>query len=300
MQGSKVTHTRRTTSESWSVNKRLCLRVCIGRVTKPFGFLVLGAICYRLQVIASTVFSLIPDVARGGPLSSWQWEVPGFTTLDGLESTTVTLPGESFPSDNAFQKYTDPPIARIHCLGETFNETRTHTPAALYRSCHYENMCYHIQEKRLVLFPSPHHWTLLSKLHDNIHLSSVSKPVIASAVRKLVTDSTAQITPYYMHPRNGNNNNSFYYVRNDTKVVLVPIQPESCQSILWDVYLPVYTLLEQFDLQHEPYRLLLLGEPASNCTRHKMDAFATMMGFATSDIVSFHGTNSTTGGREEN
>lgn len=311
MQVRKVTPPRRRTSdESWSVYK--CRPGCLGCNTKLLGILLIViAIAYRLQVIASTVVSLIP--ARGGTLSDWQWEVPIVTNLDAdtvLPTTAApVLPGESFPcSDDTFQKYMDPPIARIHCLGETFNETRPDTPAALYRSCHYDNMCYHVQEKRLVLFPSPHHWTLLSKLHANIHLSSVSKPVMASAVRRLITDPTAQVTPQY-YPTNVNYNNiqnksSDYYVRTDTKVVLVPIQPESCQSILWDVYLPVYTLLEQFDLQHKPYRLLLLGEAANaHCTRHQLDAFAAMMGFNASDIVSFHGTttqNYNNTGRKDN
>ena len=106
---------------------------------------------------------------------------------------------------------------------------------------------------------------------------------MSSAVHQQSPDPKSIVTPQYLH-HNGDNS---YYMMKDAKVVWIPIQPESCQSVLWDIYLPVYTLLELFDLQSEPFRLFLLGE--SNCTRKQLEEYADTMELSMSDIISAHG-----------
>ena len=173
----------------------------------------------------------------------------------------------------------EPPISSVHCLGETFNETRTNTPGALYRSCRYYNLCYHMNDKRLVLFPSQQHWKLVSRRHRNIYLSTVSQAVMTSAVVQATPDQTPMAMPQY---RNHSQDNKYYYAKDDD-VVWIPIEPASCESVLWDVYLPIYTLLEMFDFQNKPWRLFVLGETTA-CTREQLEEYFDFMGLSKSNI----------------
>jgi hypothetical protein len=142
-------------------------------------------------------------------------------------------------------------------------------------------MCYHVHEKRLVLFPSAQHWKLLSRLHPSIYLSTVSKAVMTSAVVQPAPDTTPTVTPQYL---NHSSDNRYYYMMNkDDDTVWIPIEPASCESVLWDVYLPVYTLVEVFDFLDKPWRLLLL--PKTRCTREQLEEYSDMMGLSTRDIV---------------
>ena len=273
-------------------------RIRVYRKT-PVWLILLGTLCFLVGTnVWIKVFSspIIPDA------NSSQWEgVPLIVVSDDKDSTQTKDSSRTSFVDREellLLRSGEPPLSNVHCLAETFNETRINTPAALYRSCRYENMCYHVNKKRLVLFPSTQHWRLLSTLHSNIHLSSVSKPVFVSAVNQHSPTQTSVVTPQYLHhTNNGDNNNtsSIYYMMKDTRVVWIPIQPESCQSVLWDIYLPVYTLLELFDLQAEPFRLLLLDREESNnnnnyCTRKQLEEYADAMELSMNDtIVSTHG-----------
>jgi hypothetical protein len=176
-----------------------------------------------------------------------------------------------------------PLISSVHCLGETFNESRPNTPGALYRSCRYENLCYHINDKRLVLFPSEQHRKLMSRLHHNIYLSTVSKAVMTSAVIQATPEQTPMAMPQYL---NHSRDNRYYYATaDDDDAVLIPIKPASCESIMWDVFLPIYTLVELFDFLDKPWRLLLLGE--TTCTREQLEEYFDFTGLSQNNIEYF-------------
>jgi hypothetical protein len=176
--------------------------------------------------------------------------------------------------DNSLSHLEDP-ISDIHCIGETFNESRKYSPAALYRSCKYTNLCYDVQQKEFVLFPSEDHKTLVSNLHSNIFLATVSKPVMVSEVVHLFPENTAQLFPKYQEKSQTGRYYSTDGGRKD--VTWVPIHPPSCKSMLWDVFLPVYTLLELFDLHEKPYQILLF-EGSKKCSTQKIENFIQMFG----------------------
>jgi hypothetical protein len=180
---------------------------------------------------------------------------------------------------DGIEKMLSIPISSVHCIGETFNESRTRNPASLYRSCRYDNLCYDLHQQMFALLPSDKHWTLLSSIHAKIHLSSVSKPIMVSEVSKRNPGDTARVSPTYINHSLSNQ----YFKMNTSDIVWIPIQPESCESVLWDIYLPIYTLLEIFDLEDKPYHLLLL--PGSNCTRQDLEDFDTMFGISRYDTT---------------
>jgi hypothetical protein len=179
-----------------------------------------------------------------------------------------------------FLNSTKKPLSRLHCLSEIFRENRVDTPASLYRSCRYENLCYDIQAKTFVLFPSEQHSKLISSLHSSIFLSTMSKPVMVSAVRSSDPSKTAKVVPAYLHNYSGG---TFYTKSKDTHNIWIPIQPESCHSVFWDVYLPVFSLLELFDWQLKPFQLLLLDN--SNCTSDQLMEYADMFDLSSNQIV---------------
>ena len=249
-----------------------------------FRWILLGALVHRIATIISvaTSKSIFPNEASE---DYFQWVFLPILNVKGIDHADSFLSMDSSGiasfAGRELRLSNETPTSSVHCLAETFNETRTNTPGALYRSCQYYNMCYHVNQKRLVLFPSQQHWNLLSKLHPNIFLSTVSKAVMTSAVLQATPELTPSVTPPYL---NHTSDNRYYYHANDDDVVWIPIQPVSCESAIWDVYLPIYTLVETFHFLHIPWRLLVLGEPPQ-CTREHLEEYSDMMGLSTRDIV---------------
>jgi hypothetical protein len=256
------------------------------RCKRLFRWIVLGALLLSLatNIWISSSKSIFPDD------TSFQWAFLPLIAVNGTVDTThnssvfslTASSGSVYFGGRQLLLSNESHISSVHCLSETFNETRTLTPGALYRSCRYYNMCYHVKEKRLVLFPSVQHWKLLSRLHQNIYLATVSKAVMTSAVMQTAPDQTPAANPLYL---NHSSDNRYYYVmNNDEDIVWIPIEPVSCESVLWDVYLPVYTLVEMFDFQDKLWRLLLL--PGTKCTREQLEEYSDMMGLSARDIMS--------------
>jgi hypothetical protein len=171
------------------------------------------------------------------------------------------------------------PTSNVHCIGETFNESRREAPASLYRSCRYKNLCYDIKRKDLVLFPSKMHLLLYSKLHSDIFLSSIPKAVMLSEVLHSNPDQTPQVLPTYKARRLQDR----YHLVVDKSTVWIPLQPHSCSSILWDIFLPVYTLLELFNLQDQRFLILLLE--GSKCSARRIQNFVNMKNVGTNFSV---------------
>ena len=248
-------------------------------------WIVLGVFLYRIATIISVALSksLVPDEASEAYFQLAFLPIMNDKGTDAANNfPPIDSSGSASFGDRHFIWSKDPPNSSVHCLAETFNETRPNTPGALYRSCRYYNLCYHINQNRLVLFPSVQHWTLLSKLHPNIFLSSVSKAVMTSAVIPATPALTPSVTPQYL---NHTIDNRYYFPANENDAVWIPIEPVSCESALWDVYLPIYTLLETFQLLDKPWQLLVLGEESPSCTRQHLEEYVDMMGLSTRDIV---------------
>jgi hypothetical protein len=180
-----------------------------------------------------------------------------------------------------FQSMERPPISRVACLSETFNESSSHS-GALLRSCRYKDICYSLKERQLVLFPSRKHFKLVSMVHSSIFLSSMSKPILASTVSSMISQDSF-IRPHYQKHKQSNN---YYHIHKKFKnTVWIPILM-SCtfQSVLWDIYLPIFSLLELFDLSSRDFGILLLNK--CNQTAQKILQFTEMMQMKMPQIIS--------------
>jgi hypothetical protein len=181
----------------------------------------------------------------------------------------------------SFQRTDQLPISRIVCLSESFNESYTHS-GALLRSCKYKDLCYSLMERRLVLFPTRTHFKLLSAVHSEIFLSSMSKPILASTVSSMIA-SDSFIRPHYQKHKH---NNIYYRIHQEFQsTVWIPILM-SCdiQSVLWEIYLPIFSLLELFDLSSMHFGILLLND--CNQTIQKIRQFTDMMQIQMPEIIS--------------
>jgi hypothetical protein len=302
--------------------------------TKPKWFSILssifagGSILYALLLIAFTfgvagvVALLLGSTTSKGSTSS----VVGIFRYYSIEVFDPPPPLKLAPTDRissandgafTFQLLlNEPPISRIHCLADTFSDT---PHAAIFRSCRYDNLCYHTQAKRFVEYPSGEHWNLRSMIHPNIHLSSVPKEVMLSPVSNTGTTDPGSasdgITLWAPQSKNrrqlgatpGSNSSAainessqheFYMMDGDDNILWIPIQlcldsagEMAHGQILFDVYLPIYTLLEIFDLRDRRVMLILMGdkiEGGTNACLESVYKLADMMAISRSDIVSVH------------
>jgi hypothetical protein len=189
------------------------------------------------------------------------------------------------------------PVSSVHCIGENFlNDT-----SPLFRSCQYTNLCFHSRYNEFVIYPSQQHLRLRSILHKDIHLSSVVQPVLAAAVphpprprqtlvREILKDanspeSKAVWQQALFSPKEISSEKEplQFTFRNDS--VWVPFYPwwSNCaiQDVLvvWDVLLPVYTLLELFDLtNHTSVKLVLLPGDKNEICIPFLSKFANWLG----------------------
>ena len=100
-----------------------------------------------------------------------------------------------------------PPTTRVHCVGEKLFPNAV--GAQLYRSCHFENICFDLKNKSFVIFPSPLNFQLFasnSTLPDlGNYFSTMPRPLVASPQpfkNSLFLDnprirSTGNISSYY-------------------------------------------------------------------------------------------------------
>jgi hypothetical protein len=174
------------------------------------------------------------------------------------------------------------PYSYAQCLSENF-QPRSHQ----YRSCQYHNMCYNMETTGFELHYSPrHHRLLFNQTADRaeVYLSSKSKSIlITPSSRKSLKKGRGQWEPEELITNSDTAIKSYYYALPDN-VIWIPIFPfKDCKSggeALWDVLLPIYTLLELFDLLSKKPVLLVteLRNPKINC-RHVWKEFEKLMGF---------------------
>lgn len=165
-----------------------------------------------------------------------------------------------------------PPVSHVHCLGENFQPN-----AWMYRSCQFENLCFNLNKKTFVLHPSEDQLKLESQLHDQTFLSSKVEDMISGGqhpqwLRKQRGKWQPEVQP------NGNSTKSYYAFSEDT--VWISFYPwGGCNPghLLWDSFLPIYTLLEMFDLKDKELFLTEMFQRKGDCPE-LMNQFAPMMG----------------------
>jgi hypothetical protein len=189
------------------------------------------------------------------------------------------------------------PSRIISCMPETFaNVSWNRNPVSvstidsqvLLQSCLYEFICYDIFHRIFVLFPSVHHYRVLVRLHSSIFLSSLPKPVILSTISNddfINNKSVAGIKPIYRKFRSKDNHFIIYedyYDRDKDESIWIPIQlSKSSKSILWDVYFPIFSLLELFDLTSKKFHILLIPSDGNDIDitleRERINQFSDSM-----------------------
>jgi hypothetical protein len=164
---------------------------------------------------------------------------------------------------------------------ETFNESAS-SPGALLRSCEYEFLCYDVNKNQFVLFPSVNHYKVLSMIHSSFYLSTISKPIAVSTT-SASTQDIKFIRPIYAKFKK---KNKHYIIHDDIKdIVWIPlIISESFKSVLWDIYFPIFSLLEMFYITSKSFQIFLLND--SNATHKRIYDFSEKMQLPRPNIIS--------------
>lgn len=164
-----------------------------------------------------------------------------------------------------------PPISHVQCLSENFLPN-----SWMYRSCRFENLCFDLQTKTFVLHPSKAQQHLQSHLHNETFLSLFPKDMISGGQHSAwLKQGRSKWIP---ESRNASNSTSYYALSDD--VVWVSFYPwADCNHghLLWDSFLPIYTLLEIFQLKDKTLFLTEMLNQRSDCAP-LMKQMAPMMG----------------------
>jgi hypothetical protein len=145
---------------------------------------------------------------------------------------------------------TKPFHSTVHCVGETHQEST----AWMYRSCHFSYLCFDTNSSEFVLVASPHEKQLQKKLVPNSFIStSVANTTVALGginPRWKGKDFNQGIHKVEWFPRILPQPPKEYYML-PSSVLLIPFHSFAAHNVghlLWDDFLPIYTLLQMFGL----------------------------------------------------
>jgi hypothetical protein len=210
-----------------------------------------------------------------GTSSRWVLNAPNELTIKTTEKPWSKMMEESNLSSFSISQMTKRMPSRVvSCMPETFVKpswnqnpvsASTIDSQVLLQSCLYKLLCYDVLQRSLFLFPSVHHYQVLIRLHSSIFLSSLSKPVIMSPISNDIISINQNLTAIKPIYRKFRSNDNYFIIQEDEcnndkdDSVWIPIQLlNSSRSILWDIYFPIYSLLEMFDLTSKKFHILLL------------------------------------------
>jgi hypothetical protein len=131
--------------------------------------------------------------------------------------------------------HASPPTTQVHCLGEKIFPNRE--GAEKFRSCHFENLCFDLETKSFVLFPSQNSELLQSLPSDQNHFSSIPKKM--HGIPNGFPRSASRV------------NVSSYYQLDGMWLAMQTLNTCNPAHVLWDSWLPLYSLLDVFGLQEE-------------------------------------------------
>lgn len=182
-----------------------------------------------------------------------------------------------------------PPQPKVHCVGENFDEKESW----LFRSCEYSNLCIDIDKKEFVFFQDglltlSYPWFSSTQVYQDQHVvAGGSQPkdwfrkngkvVNIGQFQPKVTDEEppsgyyqikATMLPFYRHPTSWRNPG----------------------HLLWDDFMPLYTLLDMFDRENDHLLLAHLRRRPSDEFKEPvpetdiMGKFLPLMGETTSHL----------------
>ena len=149
-----------------------------------------------------------------------------------------------------FKHYEEGWHSNVHCVGETFNQE-----SWKYRSCHFQNFCFDLRNQSFVLFTSMEQ----EKLEESMNQAHV--PEFKTAFGMNTTVSIGGINQKWGKDQNRLEwfpqlrsldeirNDGYYEFLNDA--ALIPFHSFAGFNpghLVWDDFLPIYTLLSMFQL----------------------------------------------------
>ena len=174
--------------------------------------------------------------------------------------STESIPDGTFNGFEIF--YVDaPPRSTIHCVGENFETDRSW----LFRSCEYTTMCFDIDRSSFVSYrDDPLHlpegwWSSTQMLKNATQVAGGSQPKTWFPIHKGRTATIGQFRPNSRKPPSS-------YYRFDATMLPFYRHPTSYRNpghLLWDDFLPLYTLLDVFDRVDDRLFLAHMRRPNS-------------------------------------
>lgn len=163
----------------------------------------------------------------------------------------------SGPSDGTFnsfpiyhKKYTQGFHSNSHCIGENFRQD-----AWKYRSCQFQNLCFDTSSMKFVMFASQEQYELEKALkHEHLTdfspASSMNTTLSVGAINPKWGKEHALLEWYpELRPVEEIVNSGYYQLQTDK--VLIPWHSMAGFNpghLVWDDFLPLFTLLTSFDL----------------------------------------------------
>jgi hypothetical protein len=178
--------------------------------------------------------------------------------VQGQSGKEKELSKPSGPADGSFNKF---PVyyqdfkegfhSNAHCIGENFG-----ADAWKFRSCHFQNLCFDTEDKKFVLFTSPEQRQLEEALShaDMNHFwpaSSMNTTVSVGGMNPKWNKEHKLLEwyPTLRHVEDLKSQGGYYMLQTDK--VLIPwhsLAGFNPGHLVWDDFLPLYTLLSAFDL----------------------------------------------------
>lgn len=181
------------------------------------------------------------------------------------------LPTPNGPPDGSFNKF---PIyykefqegfhSNSHCIGENFGDD-----AWKYRSCQFQNLCFDTVDKEFVLFTSPEQRELEKALsHADLNLfwpaSSMNTTVSVGGLNPKWNKEHTSLKWYpTLRDADDLKKQGGYYTLQADKV-LVPwhsLAGFNPGHLVWDDFLPIFTLLSAFDMTRKELALIRYDLP---------------------------------------
>jgi hypothetical protein len=210
------------------------------------------------------------DDNSGGKSSEWSKTHPQTRVPDGMfngypvyyhEPTRVVTSRASFQLSNSYH-------SSVQCVGENYQPKDL---AWMHRSCHYSLLCFDVEDHEFVVFqqpsqtPTPQEQQVLATMNERQSVFDVSQTFFRLGTRNMnssISVALGGINPKWTMNDHGvpklqwspriietDHPPPFYTL--PAHVVLVPFHSLSGENpghLVWDDWLPIYTLLEMFHL----------------------------------------------------
>jgi hypothetical protein len=241
-----------------------------------------GAVLVFTQVILPYLLVPAPGADTGANQASLSLSPPGssFFSSTAVKATYYHNQADGFFNNVPIvhhqeqQQHASSLYSTVHCVGETHDASN----AWMYRSCQFRNLCFDTNRSDFVLLENPIETAFQSKRVDKSYISTSMMSSGNHTSTATATSSTPFVAIGGINPRwqgkdfnqgmekvkwfprilsasdvaTANNHIAIYQL--PPHVVLVPFHSLAAHNVghlLWDDFLPLYTLLQMFGLAND-------------------------------------------------